>query len=101
MGDVETTPMPPPADASTGAILEASRDWMLETWSEVGSLDLVMLRLARDLSRTTLKPVRVSLALLPPYASLDGLHVVWSSATPERIIMLTRPHGFLEQPEHL
>ena len=101
MGLVETTPLPLPVDTSTVAILEASRDWMLETWSEVGSLDLVMLRLARDLSRTTLKPVRVSLALLPPYASLDGLHVVWSSATPERIIMLTRPHGFLEQPEHL
>ena len=101
MGHVETTPVPLPADASTGAILDASRDWMLQTWSEVGSLDLVMLRLARDMSRTTLKPVRVSLALLPPYASLDGLHVVWSSATPERIIMLTRPHGFLEQAEHL
>ena len=101
MGHVETTPVPLPANASTGAILDASRDWMLQTWSEVGSLDLVMLRLARDMSRTTLKPVRVSLALLPPYASLDGLHVVWSSATPERIIMLTRPHGFLEQAEHL
>ncbi len=89
-----------PADPPSRSI-ERAREWMLEAWPEQGGLDTAVRRLGVELSGTTLSPSRLSLALIPIYAGVDGVHFIWSCESPDQVDILRRPHGFLDQPEHL
>ena len=44
---------------------------------------------------------RLSLALIPMFADVDGTHYIWDRARPDEVSMIQRNTGFLSSPEHL
>jgi diguanylate cyclase (GGDEF)-like protein len=76
------------------------RDWLLESHCDVSGMDVLVDQVGKALAETGLAPMRVSVAVLPVRAALDGVQAVWSRGG-ACVEVITRAPGFVDEPEHL
>ncbi len=90
-----------PAELASDKARRPLQDRLLEAWTDGATLDELVVLLAQALEATPLAPVRLSLVIVPAYATLDGLQWVWQASERDRVRSLHRSFGFLDEPEHL
>jgi diguanylate cyclase (GGDEF)-like protein len=80
---------------------EELREKLVSGWTTLSSAEAVLRELAGALAGTDLALERLSLAMCPTLAALDGIQHVWERERADEIRTLLRPPGFLDDPEHL
>lgn len=90
-----------PSTASPASGFPATQERLLGAWSQGVPLDRIVALLADSLADTWLAPTRLSLVIIPAYATLEGLQWVWRASERARVECHQKSIGFLDAPEHL